>query len=43
MELSEIKDGEVIPMLPNKTLDPYTLNGCYPYERRLIYKHLLDD
>lgn len=27
-------------MLPNTTLDPFTLPDCYPYARRLVYQDL---
>lgn len=40
MKLNKIIDGELYEMLPNTTLDPFTLSGCYPYERRLLYKEL---
>ncbi|CAD8120159.1 unnamed protein product [Paramecium sonneborni] len=42
MELGEIQDGKYIPIHPNVTLDPFTLPGCNQYERRLIYKHLVN-
>ncbi|CAD8200511.1 unnamed protein product [Paramecium octaurelia] len=42
MELGEIVDGDYIPIHPNVTLDPFTLPGCNQYERRLIYKHLVN-
>ncbi|CAD8187306.1 unnamed protein product [Paramecium octaurelia] len=42
MELSGLMDGEFKPIQQNVTLDPFTLPGCYQYQRRLIHKHLAD-
>ncbi|CAD8095119.1 unnamed protein product [Paramecium primaurelia] len=42
MELGEVLDGEYRPIKENVTLDPFTLPGCYQYQRRLIHKHLAD-
>lgn len=40
MSLEKIDLLEAQPQIPNVTLDPFSLPGCYPYERRLIQKDL---
>ncbi|CAK56913.1 unnamed protein product (macronuclear) [Paramecium tetraurelia] len=40
MKLNQIIDGQSIEMMPNTTLDPFTLPDCYPYARRLVYQDL---
>lgn len=37
MKLNKVIDDEAIEMMPNTTLDPFTLPDCYPYARRLVY------
>ncbi|CAD8200861.1 unnamed protein product [Paramecium pentaurelia] len=40
MKLNKVIDDEAIEMMPNTTLDPFTLPDCYPYARRLVYQDL---
>lgn len=40
MKLNKIIDDESFEMIPNTTLDPFSLPDCYPYSRRLVYQDL---
>ncbi|CAD8070580.1 unnamed protein product [Paramecium sonneborni] len=40
MQLNKVIDDESFEMMPNTTIDPFTLYDCYPYARRLVYQDL---